>query len=76
MTIILIYIQVIEEMKKNFPAAIEDGLLHVITALPEYYPDLDNLPLLYGDDKNRVRWRSKQSLDYSFMYYYCADLGE
>ena len=63
-------------MKKKFPSAIEEGLLQVITAVPEYYPNLDNLPMLYGDKKSRVKWRSKQSLDYSFLYYYCADLGE
>lgn len=68
--------KVANDIKNKFPAATTDGLIQVIQCHKEYYPNLDNLPLLYGDKPNRVKWRSKQSLDYSFLYYYCADLAE
>ena len=37
---------------------------------------MENLPTLYGDSIMRTRWRSKQSLDYSFLFYYCSDLAQ
>lgn len=32
------------------------GLLEVIAPPAEFYPDLDNLKLTFGDDKERVRF--------------------
>ena len=68
--------KVIDDVTKEFKGDVENGLIQVITADPSYYPNLNALPRLYGDSKDRVKWRSKQSLDYSFLYYYCIGIGE
>lgn len=36
----------------------------------------ENLPRMFGDKPERVKWRSKQSLDYSYLYYYCKDMAD
>ena len=59
-----------------FADEVDDGVIQLLVAPQVYYPDLTKVPLLYGDSRGRVMWRSKQSLDYSYLYYYCADLGE
>ena len=61
---------------QHWEKEVESGLIQVIIAPKAFYPDMHNLPPLYGDKSDRVQWRSKQSLDYSFMYYYCSDLSE
>ena len=63
------------EIQNRFPSEVESGLIQVIVAPIGFYPKMDKLPLLYGDSVPRVQWRSKQSLDYSFLYFHCADLG-
>ena len=68
--------KVIRDVKDNYLPEVESGLIQVIVAPLGYYPKMDNLIPLYGDKSNRVKWRSKQSLDYSFMYFYCAELGK
>eukprot|EP00795_Rhopilema_esculentum_P013438 gene13438-4309_t len=64
-----------EEMSQRFPEEVQNGLIQIIVAPPAYYPSFNNLPLLFGDSASRVAWRSKQSLDYSFLYFHCADIG-
>ena len=64
------------DVLQRFPSEVESGLIQCIIAPVGYYPSFKNLPLLYGDPVPRVQWRSKQSLDYSFLYFHCADLGQ
>lgn len=64
------------DLQTRFPSEIEQGLIQAIAAPAGYYPSMKNLPLLFGDSVNRVIWRSKQSLDYSFLYYHCEDIGQ
>uniref|UniRef100_A0A8C6UA81 Alpha-1,3-mannosyl-glycoprotein 4-beta-N-acetylglucosaminyltransferase A n=1 Tax=Neogobius melanostomus TaxID=47308 RepID=A0A8C6UA81_9GOBI len=45
------------------------------TELTAYYPDLTNLKETFGDSKERVRWRTKQNLDYSFLMMYAVSKG-
>ncbi|XP_033112076.1 alpha-1,3-mannosyl-glycoprotein 4-beta-N-acetylglucosaminyltransferase A-like isoform X2 [Anneissia japonica] len=60
-----------DEIKDTFPREIESGLLEVISPPASYYPDLDNLKETFGDSKERVKWRTKQNLDFSFLMMYC-----
>lgn len=48
----------------------ESGLIDVIAPHPSYYPDLNNLRKTLGDPPERVRWRSKQNLDFAFLMMY------
>ena len=68
--------KVVADMERNFPEAIEEGRLQVIIPCLEYYPDLKSLPHLYNDGAERVEWRSRQALDYSFLFFYSIDLAE
>lgn len=64
-----------EEMKDKFPQSIESGLLEVIAPPENFYPDMDHLKLTFGDTKERVRWRTKQNLDFSFLMLYARTRG-
>ena len=64
------------DVMKQFPSEVQSGLIQCIIAPQGYYPPMENLPLLYGDSAQRVMWRSKQALDFSFLYFYCANLGQ
>ena len=55
-------------ISQKFSLDIDEGLLEVI-AVPNngYYPDLSNLRQGFGDDNKRIKWRSKQSLDFAYL---------
>ncbi|XP_024918975.1 alpha-1,3-mannosyl-glycoprotein 4-beta-N-acetylglucosaminyltransferase B isoform X2 [Cynoglossus semilaevis] len=59
----------------NFPREVRSGLLEVISPPEEYYPDLSHLTETLGDSQDRVRWRTKQILDFSFLMMYSKDRG-
>ncbi|GFO09275.1 alpha-1,3-mannosyl-glycoprotein 4-beta-n-acetylglucosaminyltransferase b [Plakobranchus ocellatus] len=58
---------VITLLKTNFPQSLDSGLLEVIVPPAGFYPNLDNLKETFGDTKERVKWRTKQNLDYAFL---------
>ena len=65
------YVQEIyASIKQRFLTELDSGLIEVISPPVNYYPDLDNLPQTFGDPKDRVKWRSKQNLDYAFLMMY------
>uniref|UniRef100_A0A673IPR3 Alpha-1,3-mannosyl-glycoprotein 4-beta-N-acetylglucosaminyltransferase B-like n=1 Tax=Sinocyclocheilus rhinocerous TaxID=307959 RepID=A0A673IPR3_9TELE len=59
----------------SLPDAVSAGVIEVISPSPHYYPDLSNLKETFGDPKERVRWRTKQNLDYSFLMLYAQSKG-
>uniref|UniRef100_A0A669B1L4 Alpha-1,3-mannosyl-glycoprotein 4-beta-N-acetylglucosaminyltransferase B n=1 Tax=Oreochromis niloticus TaxID=8128 RepID=A0A669B1L4_ORENI len=59
----------------NFPAEIQSGLLEVISPSVHFYPDFSRLRESFGDPKERVRWRTKQNLDYCFLMMYAQSKG-
>uniref|UniRef100_A0A672ZBB5 Alpha-1,3-mannosyl-glycoprotein 4-beta-N-acetylglucosaminyltransferase A n=1 Tax=Sphaeramia orbicularis TaxID=375764 RepID=A0A672ZBB5_9TELE len=59
----------------RFSTELSSGLLEVISPPAAYYPDLTNLKETFGDSKERVRWRTKQNLDYSFLMMYAVSKG-
>ncbi|KAM6270135.1 alpha-1,3-mannosyl-glycoprotein 4-beta-N-acetylglucosaminyltransferase-like protein MGAT4D [Porphyrio hochstetteri] len=66
---------VAESVKSSFPEEIQSGVLEVISPPPSYYPDLSSLKKTFGDSEDRVRWRTKQNLDYSFLMLYAQHKG-
>ena len=68
------YVQEIyASIKQRFLTELDSGLIEVISPPVNYYPDLDNLPQSFGDPKERVKWRSKQNLDYAFLMMYAQN---
>uniref|UniRef100_A0A3B5BD11 Alpha-1,3-mannosyl-glycoprotein 4-beta-N-acetylglucosaminyltransferase B n=1 Tax=Stegastes partitus TaxID=144197 RepID=A0A3B5BD11_9TELE len=58
-----------------FPAEIQSGLLEVVSPSVHFYPDFSRLRESFGDPKERVRWRTKQNLDYCFLMMYAQTKG-
>ena len=56
----------ISATKAQFRSQIEEGLIEIVRTSPAEYPDLSDLPLSFGDSPDRVYWRTKQCLDYSY----------
>ncbi|XP_016140655.1 alpha-1,3-mannosyl-glycoprotein 4-beta-N-acetylglucosaminyltransferase B-like [Sinocyclocheilus grahami] len=66
---------VVQTVQTNLPDAVRSGVIEVISPSPHYYPDFSNLKETFGDPKERVRWRTKQNLDYSFLMLYAQSKG-
>lgn len=62
-------------INKTFPKEVRSGLLEVVSPSQFYYPDFNSLRETFGDSKERVKWRTKQNLDFSFLMLYAQDKG-
>ncbi|KAL4005385.1 hypothetical protein ACER0C_005098 [Sarotherodon galilaeus] len=67
---------VVQEITRKFAHHIIAGRLLVIQAPEEYYPSLDGLKRNYNDPEDRVRFRSKQNVDYAFLLNFCTNLSD
>ena len=50
--------------------------MQILQVSPSAYPPLTNLKRNYNDAPERVYWRSKQVVDFAFMFYYGKDLAQ
>lgn len=66
----------VQEITRKFAHHIIAGRLLVIQAPEEYYPSLDGLKRNYNDPEDRVRFRSKQNVDYAFLLNFCTNLSD
>uniref|UniRef100_A0A8C9NF96 MGAT4 family member D n=1 Tax=Serinus canaria TaxID=9135 RepID=A0A8C9NF96_SERCA len=73
--VIIIFVAEVSVHAKSFPREVQSGVLEVISPPASYYPDLSNLKKTLGDSEDRVRWRTKQNLDYSFLMLYAQPKG-
>lgn len=65
------YVQLIaKQIEVRFPTYVENGLIEVLSPPASYYPNMDKLKLTLGDSAERVKWRSKQNLDFAFLMAY------
>lgn len=67
--------QVAAQIEKKFPEHLESGLLEVISPPESFYPNMDKLRQTLGDPMERVRWRTKQNLDFAFLMMYAQPKG-
>ena len=68
--------RVSDNIKKHFYKFIKSGMIQVIRVPKRFYFDFENLPITFNDTTVRVKWRSKQSLDYAFLFYFSYGLGK
>lgn len=68
--------ELVRNVSMWFPKYLENGFIQVIRAPDAYYPPLRALKRTYGDSTERVKWRSKQNLDYAFLMHYSQPLSE
>jgi len=67
--------QISSDVQKQFQKHLDSGLIEIISPPGEFYPDMASLKQTLGDDMERVTWRSKQALDFSFLMMYAKDRG-
>ncbi|CAF0746144.1 unnamed protein product [Didymodactylos carnosus] len=65
-----------QEIEKLYAEHIENGLLEIVAPPSEYYPDLNNLKLTLNDNYERVKWRTKQNYDFSYLMMYSLSRGK
>uniref|UniRef100_W5MXF9 Alpha-1,3-mannosyl-glycoprotein 4-beta-N-acetylglucosaminyltransferase C n=1 Tax=Lepisosteus oculatus TaxID=7918 RepID=W5MXF9_LEPOC len=68
-------IQVVKDISLRFPHHVLKGHLMVIHAPQEQYPHLEGLKRNFNDAPDRVYFRSKQNVDYAFLFNFCANLS-
>ena len=66
---------VAKQIEVRFPAYIENGLIEILAPPPSYYPNLEKLRITLSDPLERVKWRSKQNLDFAFLMAYAQPKG-
>ncbi|NXX42371.1 MGT4C acetylglucosaminyltransferase, partial [Tricholaema leucomelas] len=67
--------QVAASLARSFAGRILRGQLLLIHAPRRSYPSLEGLKRNYNDPEERVRFRSKQNLDYAFLLAFAANLS-
>nr|XP_054772937.1 alpha-1,3-mannosyl-glycoprotein 4-beta-N-acetylglucosaminyltransferase C-like [Lytechinus pictus] len=63
-------------IQEKYSSYLENGFIQVIQVPLSFYPPLENLKSNYKDSKTRVYWRSKQCVDFAFMFFYGSSLSE
>ncbi|KAK3597450.1 hypothetical protein CHS0354_041863 [Potamilus streckersoni] len=70
------YIQEVgDTIQSQFPESVNKGLVEVVGPPAEFYPDMNNLKITFGDTRERVKWRTKQNLDFCFLMLYARTRG-
>ena len=67
---------VLKELRSKFGKYLDMNVIHVISAPSSFYPRLKGLQSTLGDGPDRMQWRSKQVMDYVFMFYYSQGLTQ
>lgn len=67
--------QVANSINARFPTFVESGFIEVISPAASYYPDMAKLRLTLNDSAERVKWRSKQNLDFAYLMAYAQPKG-
>ncbi|CAL4152644.1 unnamed protein product [Meganyctiphanes norvegica] len=68
-------LKVFNQIKGDFKSELDSGLIEVLSPPKSFYPDLDKLRITLNNPKDRVKWRSKQNLDYAFLMMYAQPKG-
>ncbi|NXK23372.1 MGT4C acetylglucosaminyltransferase, partial [Arenaria interpres] len=67
--------RVAAEIARKFAHHILLGRLLLIHVPQEFYPTLEGLKRNYNDPEERVKFRSKQNVDYAFLFAFAANLS-
>lgn len=63
------------DIESSFETYVENGLIDIIAPAPSYYPDLNKLRVTLNDPLERIKWRSKQNLDFAYLMTYGQTKG-
>ncbi|RUS78337.1 hypothetical protein EGW08_013888, partial [Elysia chlorotica] len=67
---------VADQLRTKFSRELAQGLLEMVVPKAGFYPNLDNLPPTLGDNPIRVKWRTKQNLDYAYLMMHASTRGK
>ena len=67
---------IIDQVTLRHGRELKTGVLEVVCPNPSSYPPLGHLPQTLSDPEDRVHWRAKQVLDFSFLMWYAAPKGD
>ena len=65
----------IKQLQVGFAEYLDRGFLLVIEADLESYPSFEDLGHTYGDSTDRVKWRSKQVIDFSVLWHFSSEMS-
>ncbi|XP_029580155.1 alpha-1,3-mannosyl-glycoprotein 4-beta-N-acetylglucosaminyltransferase C isoform X3 [Salmo trutta] len=60
------------QITANFPSQLKADQLLVVHVPKQYYPPITGLKRNFNDNDDRVMFRSKQNVDYSFLTQFCT----
>lgn len=69
-------VQVRRALEGRFPRLMATGWIHLIQAPASYYPEFKLEDEKFHDSSQRLRWRQKQCIDYSFLMAYSHGLAD
>ncbi|WAR03357.1 MGT4C-like protein [Mya arenaria] len=55
---------------------VESGFIQIIHTQRSIYPDLEHVKPTFNDTKDRLKWRAKQNVDFSFLMHYSINISE
>lgn len=67
--------QVANSINTRFPTFVDSGFIEIIAPAASYYPDMHRLRQTLNDSVERVKWRSKQNLDFAYLMAYTQPKG-
>ncbi|XP_020798203.1 alpha-1,3-mannosyl-glycoprotein 4-beta-N-acetylglucosaminyltransferase B [Drosophila serrata] len=83
-TLIIVYIGetdleavqlIARQIEASFEQYLDSGLIDIIAPAPSYYPNFERLRITLNDPLERVKWRSKQNLDFAYLMAYAHSKG-
>lgn len=65
-----------KEVYQRFQEHVDSGFIQIVHPPHIAYPNFRSLERRYNDDKDRVAWRSKQNLDFSYLMTYSLPMSQ
>ena len=67
---------IIKHIQQHYQKYLDSGFIQIMQASQEAYPPLEGLKRNYNDAETRVKWRSKQVVDFAFMFYHGRTISD
>ena len=68
--------EIVRFIQATYASYLNSGFIQIMQVKKDAYPPLEGLKRNYNDDERRVKWRSKQVVDYAFMFYYARNISQ
>jgi len=65
-----------KKLYEKYKQHVDSGYIQIVHPDHQYYPDFGKLERTFNDSETRVEWRSKQNIDYSYMFLYCRNISQ